>query len=294
MASIESPAGARRRVRLAVRRAREAMGATQTEVAEAMEWSLSKVMRIESGEVTVSQNDLRPLLGYLGIKDRAEVDALITAAKLSKQRQQWWDEPRLRELITPALYQLIQFETAAVSVRYFYSLLIPGRLQTPEYARAVISTYHAELDDKTIEARLEVRQRRREWLNERRGNQKIYALLDESVLYRRVGGNKVLGEQLAALVDLIDDGRLFVRVVTYDSPAPIPWLGGFELLYLDHEVDENAILYRESDLIDEIVEDIDKLRRHREIFDRLWQAVPDEGAARQLLTERANALLHSA
>jgi len=270
------------------------MGATQTEVAEAMEWSLSKVMRIESGEVTVSQNDLRPLLGYLGIKDRAEVDALITAAKLSKQRQQWWDEPRLRELITPPLYQLIQFETAAVSVRYFYSLLIPGRLQTPEYARAVISTYHAELDDKTIEARLEVRQRRREWLNERPGNQKIYALLDESVLYRRVGGNKVLGEQLAALVDLIDEGRLFVRVVTYDSPAPIPWLGGFELLYLDREVDENAILYRESDLIDEIVEDIDKLRRHREIFDRLWQAVPDEAAARRLLTERADALLHSA
>ena len=62
MTSPESPAGARRRVRLAVREAREARGLTQGQVAEAMEWSQSKVIRIESGEVTISPNDLRPLL----------------------------------------------------------------------------------------------------------------------------------------------------------------------------------------------------------------------------------------
>ena len=59
---MDSPAIARRRVRLAVRDARLDKKLTQSEVAEAMEWSLSKVMRIESGEVTISPNDLRPLL----------------------------------------------------------------------------------------------------------------------------------------------------------------------------------------------------------------------------------------
>ncbi|MFF5233761.1 helix-turn-helix domain-containing protein [Dactylosporangium sp. NPDC000521] len=88
---------ARRAVRLAIKDARTAKGLTQSQVAEAMEWSLSKVMRIESGEVTISQNDLRPLLSHLGIRDKARVDELVQAAKASKQRQQWWDHKRYAE-----------------------------------------------------------------------------------------------------------------------------------------------------------------------------------------------------
>src|SRR5688500_4771934 len=107
----ESPAGARRRVRLAVRHAREERHLTQAEVADAMDWSLSKVMRIEAGEVTVAPNDLRPLLGYLGIKDKRTVDSLIADAKQSKQRrQQWWDSSDYRDGLTTALRQVVQLE----------------------------------------------------------------------------------------------------------------------------------------------------------------------------------------
>ena len=74
MAAGDLPAVARRRVRMALREAREKRDLTQSQVAEAMEWSLSKVMRIESGEVTIAPNDLRFLLAYLGITDRARVD----------------------------------------------------------------------------------------------------------------------------------------------------------------------------------------------------------------------------
>src|SRR3954447_21651883 len=94
MSSGDTPAVARRKVRLAIKDARNAKGDTQTQVAEAMEWSLSKVMRIESGEVTISQNDLRPLLAHLGVKDRQAIDDLVQAAKASKQRRQWWDDKR--------------------------------------------------------------------------------------------------------------------------------------------------------------------------------------------------------
>src|SRR5688572_20486351 len=80
-ASGDTPAVARRRVRLAIRDARTARGLTQSAVADAMEWSLSKVMRIESGEVTISQSDLRPLLAHLGVSDRVRVDELVQAAK---------------------------------------------------------------------------------------------------------------------------------------------------------------------------------------------------------------------
>ena len=66
MAEGDSPTVARRRVRLAIREAREPHNLTQQQVAEQMEWSLSKVIRIESGEVSISVNDLRPLLPFLG------------------------------------------------------------------------------------------------------------------------------------------------------------------------------------------------------------------------------------
>src|SRR6185295_7178027 len=116
---MDSPAIARRRVRLAVRDARLDKKLTQSEVAEAMEWSLSKVMRIESGEVAINPNDLRPLLTYLGIQNRQVVDELVQAAKASKSRRQWWDEPRFRENLTPAVRNLIQYEGEATEARYF-------------------------------------------------------------------------------------------------------------------------------------------------------------------------------
>src|SRR5258705_13938555 len=122
MSSGDTPAVARRRVRLAIRDARNAKGVTQTQVADAMDWSLSKVMRIESGEVTISQNDLRPLLTYLGIRDRAVVEALVRSAKASKQRRQWLDEARFHGMLTPAMKQLIGFEAEATVIRHFYPL----------------------------------------------------------------------------------------------------------------------------------------------------------------------------
>ena len=77
MVTGDSPAGARRRVRLAIREARDAQHLTQAQVAEEMEWSLSKVMRIESGEVTITPNDLRPLLAFLRVTDQTVIDRLV-------------------------------------------------------------------------------------------------------------------------------------------------------------------------------------------------------------------------
>src|SRR5690348_13555600 len=167
---MDSPAVARRRVRLAIRDARLAKGDTQTDVAEAMEWSLSKVMRIESGEVTISPNDLRPLLAYLGVRNRQVIDDLLQAAKMSKSRRQWWDEPRFRDkvradggrevILTPAMRQLIQYEAEATEARYFSVAVIPGRLQTDAYAREVVNSYSNVLSPETQALRLEARAHR--------------------------------------------------------------------------------------------------------------------------------------
>ncbi|MGC9667167.1 helix-turn-helix domain-containing protein [Planosporangium sp. 12N6] len=290
MASVDSPAVARRRVRLALREAREAMNLTQGQVAEAMEWSLSKVMRIESGEVTITANDLRPLLAYLGITDRARIDELVQDARVSRRRQMWWDAPQLREHLTPAMRQLIQYESEADAVRHFYMTIFPGRLQTAEYAEAILRSYGDELRDDDRKVRLEVRLRRQQELLARKDPPEIFVLLDESVLYRQVGGARVIGEQLRYLVRLVEQQRVRTRIMPFTVDAPPPLFGSYEIINLS---DDDAVMYRESYIVDEIVEDKAKIDRHRAIFDSLWDAALDEATSIRLVAERAESALSS-
>jgi transcriptional regulator with XRE-family HTH domain len=286
----ESPAGARRRVRLAVRHAREERHLTQSEVAEAMDWSLSKVMRIEAGEVTIAPNDLRPLLSYLGIKDKRTVDSLVAAAKQSKQRrQQWWDSSEFRDGLTPALRQVAQLEPEATALRYFFPLNIPGRLQTPEYAEAVINHFRGQVPDRILRARLAVRMQRRDVFLAVESPPVTYAVLDESVLLRPIGGSAVMREQLNELVRLTEERNLRLRIKSFDE-TPIPLMGQFEIIYLEGESDEDAIMYRESDLLDEVVDDPNTIRRHRSIFERVWYASLEEGPSIKRIRQRADEL----
>ena len=146
MASYEAPAVARRRLRLALRKAREAKGLTQAQVAEALDWSLSKVNRIETGEVTVSTTDLHALLRLFEVTDAAQVDRLVADARASRRRG-WWDEPRYRQHLTPAMLQLFQFETEATTIRIFHPTLIPGLLQTRAYAEAALGVWRDRLSE---------------------------------------------------------------------------------------------------------------------------------------------------
>src|SRR3954454_11340939 len=103
---------ARRTVRLALKEARDAAGYTQADVAEEMEWSLSKVIRIESGEVSIAPNDLRPLLTFLQVRDRAKINELVELTKVARKRSrsQWHQGAGVREHLTDAMRRLIEYE----------------------------------------------------------------------------------------------------------------------------------------------------------------------------------------
>src|SRR3954451_13865431 len=199
MTSGESPMIARRRVRLALREAREARGFTQGEIAEAMEWSLSKVIRIENGDVSISPNDLRPLLAHLQIRDRETVDALLRDAKASRIRKQqfWWQDPAFREHLTEPLQRLTAFEREAVAVRFFAMSSTPGYLQTRAYTQAVLNQWHTGLSDEDINIRLDARMRRRDDVLSR--SVTLSVLLDESLVYRTFGDEAALVDQLTDL-----------------------------------------------------------------------------------------------
>src|SRR5947208_15414439 len=84
-----SPVVQRRRLRTELRKARQDAGRTQEQVAEAMDWSLSKLIRIEAGSVGISTNDLRALLALYQITDPTEVEPLVELARAAR-RKPWW------------------------------------------------------------------------------------------------------------------------------------------------------------------------------------------------------------
>jgi transcriptional regulator with XRE-family HTH domain len=292
MAEGESPTVARRRVRLALREGREAAGHTQQEVADEMEWSLSKVIRIENGDVSIAPNDLKPLLAFLQIKDRVRVAELLEAAKIARmrQRQAWYQTPEFREHLTDPLRKLIEYETEANFIHDYSVFHFPGLLQIPEYSSALMDPWSEELTAEQIKYRLTARKLRHDSVVGRAGSLQLTALLDESVFRRPVGGPAVLSAQLEELLRIADVGLLKVRVIKFTADLPMSYNAGFDILFLGDDGDlSNAVMYRETGTVDEILDDptINRsnasgppppgpVARHYDRYLKLWNAADNE------------------
>ncbi|GIJ51982.1 transcriptional regulator [Virgisporangium aliadipatigenens] len=278
------------------------MELTQGQVAEEMEWSLSKVMRIENGDVSISGTDLRALLGLYGITDREVVAHLMDDARTSRKSaavsagktgggRPWWAESRIRGNLTTPLLQYVQFEADATAVRQYQNVLVPGFLQTAEYASAVLENYRFDLSSESMAARAETRMQRRRQVVERDDPPEVLVILDESVVYREIGSRGVMGRQLRSLVHDTNrpDGHVRIRIVPFAAAAPIALFGPF--LILDFEEEEGAVLYRESHLTDEISHTAATVSRHRQIFERLWDLAYSPEDTAQMFAERAEMML---
>jgi transcriptional regulator with XRE-family HTH domain len=285
MAVGESPAVARHRLRLALRKAREEKGLTQRQVAESLDWSLSKVNRIEGGEVTVSSTDLQALLRLLGVTDHGHAQNLTARARASRRRG-WWDQPEYRERLSPQMIQSLQFEIDAKVIRAFAPTLVAGAFQTQAYATAVLADpWSSQLSDVDRATRLKARLRRRELLLNRPDPPDYRLVLDESVLLRQVGGPQVLSEQLYDLLDLARANRVVVRISPLEHATVYAAFGVF-VIYESGDEDV-ALLYRESYETDEAVYDLESINRHQQFFKRIWDGALTEDASARLIEARA-------
>jgi transcriptional regulator with XRE-family HTH domain len=134
-ATQQSPTVRRRRLALELRRFRDAAGLTCEEVAEHLECSTSKISRIETGRVSVSPRDVRDMLHFYGVPGPQQ-DSLVQLARESRQKG-WWHA--YSDAIEPRFATYIGLESAASEIRIYEVTLIPGLLQTEDYARAVIA-----------------------------------------------------------------------------------------------------------------------------------------------------------
>ncbi len=283
----ESPAVARRRVRLALRRARDAKGLSQGTVAELVGWSVSKVQRIEAGDNAISGTDLRALLDLYGVTDSEEIEQLTEEARISR-RQRWWAKPEFREHLTPGTLQLLQFEAEASAVRAFQPVLVPGPLQTRSYASFLLNSFKSSLTDEDKRVRLDVRMQRGREFIESDDRPWYYVILDESFLKREIGGIAVMAEQLERLAEYARLPRISVRILPYTMGGVIGLIGPFAVLDLEEEDLSDAVVYREGLNTDSIDHDPKQAALHREMFETFWaRALDEEKSIRAIVAEAA-------
>ncbi len=125
-----------RRLRGELRRARELAGRTQKQVAEDLGWSLSKVIRQETGAQNISTADVMALVHYYRITDTALIDSLLAITR-AKEHIWWWDD--YKDIYPKRFIDFLAYEDSATSIRQFQTLEVPGLLQTEAYARTLFN-----------------------------------------------------------------------------------------------------------------------------------------------------------
>ncbi|MEV3860164.1 Scr1 family TA system antitoxin-like transcriptional regulator [Streptomyces sp. NPDC050095] len=240
--AVTSAALLRLQLRTELRKARIAAGLTQRQVADRMEWSPSKLIRIEAGEVGISVNDLRPLVAAYGISDRRKLEELLDMARGSRRMP----FTEYRDLYSKDFMQRLALESGASVHRQFASLVLPGLLQTEEYMRAVIRAYSKEMtSEERVDRVVESRLARQEVLDQEDGREFSF-VLDESLLRRVTGGRGVMRAQLEHLAELSEREHVTLQILPFSVGAHPGIQGPFTLFEFQAEGMEDALFLEDS------------------------------------------------
>jgi transcriptional regulator with XRE-family HTH domain len=210
-----SPTVRRRELGAQLRALRTEKGWTVEQVAERLLMSSSKVSRLETGQRGANARDIRDLSDLYGLDDEQR-QRLIDLAKAGKQHP-WWHPLSL------PYSTYVGLEADAVSIRDFGLGVMPGLLQTPDYASAVLQAIVPPHRPDEIELLVEGRTARQQRVLTAEDPPQFYAILDASVLHRVVGGSAIMRAQLRRLVELSELPNITVKVVPYEAgPLPVP------------------------------------------------------------------------
>ncbi|MEV0278484.1 helix-turn-helix transcriptional regulator [Streptomyces sp. NPDC050610] len=237
MASSVNPTVRRRRLGQELRRLREEKGMTAEEVADRLLVSQSKISRLENGRRSISQRDVRDLCGVYEVQDQHLVESLMQMAKESRQ-QGWW---HAFGTLSPTYSVYIGLEADAVSVRNYESLIVPGLLQTPQYAESVIRGMWPEASMDDVENRVGVRLRRQDRLHAPERPLRFWAVLDESALRRVVGDRQTMREQLERLIELSHMPHVTLQILPYSVGSHPGMTGTFSVLEFDDPSDSTTV-----------------------------------------------------
>ena len=285
MSMPTSPTVRRRRLAAELRGIRESQGKSGDAVAAALKWSPSKVSRYELARTSLKPQEVERLLDYYDITGSRRT-LLLELAK-DATRRGWWEE--FADSLSADYQQFIGLEHEATWISIWHVEVVTGLLQTEAYARHMISSYNRvePVAPAMIERLVRVRMRRQEVLD-RQPEPQLSVVLDESILRRRIGDERVMFEQLQRLVHDADRPNVTLQILPLDG---------------QHNVTgESFVLFRFGPEDDAMLQDVvstEHLRSgftlegeretylHRIAFETLSEASLDPAASRALIFQTA-------
>ncbi|GAA2975977.1 helix-turn-helix domain-containing protein [Streptomyces fulvorobeus] len=280
MPSNVNPTVRRRRLGQELRRLREIKGMTAEEVAERLLVSQSKISRLENGRRSISQRDVRDLCGVYEVEDHRIVDSLMQMAKDSRQ-QGWW---HAFGDIPYSVY--IGLETDAESLRVYEPQVVPGLLQTRQYAEALINGALPESAATDIEKRVSVRARRQDRISAPEHPLRLWAVIDESALHRMVGGKQVMTDQLEYLIEQSSLPHVTVQVLPFSMGAHPGINGQYAILEFPDAAD-SSVVYIEGVTSDLYLEKANDVQRYSVMYEHLRAQALNVEQTREFISDIA-------
>jgi transcriptional regulator with XRE-family HTH domain len=268
-----SPTVRRRRLAAELRRLREQAQLTIEDVAEKLECSSSKISRIETGHVGVAPKDARDLLKLYGVPSD-ELEALVQLSKEARKKG-WWHA--YHEAFTGSFVGL---EAETSSLRAYQALLVPGLLQSEDYMRAVIRAARPDATTAQVEKRVKARLARQRLLTDV-NPPRYWAVIDEAVLCRSVGGGAVMHAQLNLLVARGVLPHVTLQVLPFSAGAHAGMEGPFLILGFPEQADPDVV-YVDNTTSGIYLEEPADILRYTLMFDHLRAAAlsPDDSLTR--------------
>jgi transcriptional regulator with XRE-family HTH domain len=280
-----SPSVRGRRLAAELRRLRERTGLTGDEVAQRLGWSGSKISRIELHRTGVKEADLRKLLDLYRVAEPHRGELFALARESSEQD----GLKRATASFPPEYAEQLYEEAEAESVWNWEPQIVPGLLQTEDYARAMMRGWQSmfALPPSDMERRVAARLVRQQLLT-RDPPLQLSVVIDESVLRRRFGSKAVMSQQLSRLAEASELPGVELRVLPLEGSHPIG-MGAFNYLKFAqvHEVPMHDIVRIEHLMGDYYFEDDDDTNKFRVTFEHLVASAYDPARSRDLIRRTA-------
>jgi transcriptional regulator with XRE-family HTH domain len=267
-----------------LRRLREAADISRAEAGYAIRGSDSKISRMELGRVGFKERDVADLLTMYGVTDAGERTVFLEMVRKSNERG-WWH--RYTDLMPDWFQDFVGLEESAALIQNYELQFVPGLLQTEEYIRAVASHGRPEHLDEPTERRVRLRLQRQKVLS-RPGAPRLWAVVDESVLHRPIGGAAVLRRQIDHLLEMTRLPNITLQIVPYDMSG-YSAEGSFSMLrfaepalpdivYIEHfggalYLDRPAEIELYGRVIDRLAVDAETPDRSRQMLSKVRAAI---------------------
>ncbi len=267
-----------------LRRLREEAGITRQQAGYNIRGSESKISRLELGRVGFKERDVSDLLTMYGVDDALERQTYLDLVKASNEPG-WWR--RFGDTMPTWLTDLVGLEEAASRIQIWEPIYVSGLLQIEPYARAIFSNGRPEMANERVDQLVALRMRRQKMFS-RPDAPRVWMVLDESVLYRPIGGFKVLKKQIEYLLEMTAMPHVSVQILPYERSGlsaehafsllrfgepELPNIAYIEYLTGSHYIEKREEIERYSRALDMLAVDAETPERSRQTLAKRRQEI---------------------